>query len=95
MNSACSWALMAAMSIESAEAARWKCASQSILPAINLELYHAADRYAAATPRQEGHVVHSSSCGNEHIRHGAIYRDGSASYSEQHTCTCSRHGGVA
>jgi hypothetical protein len=44
-----------------------------------------------------GHFVHSPSCGNESEppQHTATCRDGSISYSEHHSGTCSGHGGVA
>jgi hypothetical protein len=44
-----------------------------------------------------GHVVHSPSYGNESEppQHTATCRDGSISYSEHHSGTCSGHGGVA
>ncbi len=42
-----------------------------------------------------GHLVHSPSCGNEHLRPTAGCRDGSISYSEHHRGTCSHHGGVS
>jgi hypothetical protein len=44
-----------------------------------------------------GHLVHSPSCGNESEprQHTATCRDGSISYSEHHSGTCSGHGGVA
>jgi hypothetical protein len=42
-----------------------------------------------------GHIVHSPSCGSEHQRQTAVCRDGSVSYSEHHSGTCSHHGGVA
>jgi Protein of unknown function (DUF3761) len=44
-----------------------------------------------------GHLVHSPSCGNESEppQHTATCRDGSISYSERHSGTCSGHGGVA
>ena len=41
------------------------------------------------------HVVHSPSCGEEHEKRMAECRDGSVSYSEHHSGTCSHHGGVA
>ena len=41
-----------------------------------------------------GHVVHSPSCGREHLRREAICRDGSVSFSEHHRGTCSHHHGV-
>jgi predicted RNA-binding Zn-ribbon protein involved in translation (DUF1610 family) len=41
------------------------------------------------------HVVHSPSCGQEHEKRMAECRDGSVSYSEHHSGTCSHHGGVA
>jgi hypothetical protein len=44
-----------------------------------------------------GHLVHSPSCGNESEppQHTATCRDGSISYSEHRSGTCSGHGGVA
>ena len=50
---------------------------------------------ALATPKAEayawnnghyvsGHVVHSPSCGREHLHQTAIYHDGSVSFSEHH-----------
>ena len=44
-----------------------------------------------------GHLVHSPSCGNESEppHHTATCRDGSISFSEHHSGTCSGHGGVA
>lgn len=41
-----------------------------------------------------GHLVHSPSCGKEHIKPTADCRDGSVSFSEHHQGTCSHHGGV-
>ena len=41
-----------------------------------------------------GHLVHSPSCGREHLQRTAECRDGSVSYSEHHRGTCSHHGGV-
>jgi hypothetical protein len=41
-----------------------------------------------------GHVVHSPSCGREHLHQTAICRDGSVSFSEHHSGTCSHHHGV-
>jgi hypothetical protein len=41
------------------------------------------------------HVVHSPSCGQEHEKRTAECRDGSVSFSEHHSGTCSYHGGVA
>jgi hypothetical protein len=40
-------------------------------------------------------LVHSPSCGEEPQRHTADCRDGSVSFSEHHSGTCSHHGGVA
>jgi predicted RNA-binding Zn-ribbon protein involved in translation (DUF1610 family) len=42
-----------------------------------------------------GHLVHSPSCGQEHLRRTAECRDGSVSFSEHHPGTCSHHGRVA
>jgi Protein of unknown function (DUF3761) len=42
-----------------------------------------------------GHLVHSPSCGEEPQKPTAECRDGSVSFSEHHSGTCSRHGGVA
>jgi Protein of unknown function (DUF3761) len=45
-----------------------------------------------------GHFVHSPSCGQGQERglhHTAECRDGSTSFSEHHSGTCSHHGGVA
>jgi hypothetical protein len=42
-----------------------------------------------------GHVIHSPSCGEEPQKPTADCRDGSVSFSERHTGTCSHHGGVA
>jgi hypothetical protein len=42
-----------------------------------------------------GHVVHSPSCGLEHLHREAICRDGSVSFSEHRQGTCSHHHGVA
>ena len=42
-----------------------------------------------------GHLVHSPSCGQEHIKPTTDCRDGSISFSEHHSGTCSHHGGVA
>jgi predicted RNA-binding Zn-ribbon protein involved in translation (DUF1610 family) len=42
-----------------------------------------------------GHLVHSPSCGKENIKPTADCRDGSVSFSEHHSGTCSHRGGVA
>jgi predicted RNA-binding Zn-ribbon protein involved in translation (DUF1610 family) len=42
-----------------------------------------------------GHLVHSPSCGKKNIKPTADCRDGSVSFSEHHSGTCSHHGGVA
>jgi hypothetical protein len=42
-----------------------------------------------------GHVVHSPSCGLEHLHREALCRDGSVSFSEHRPGTCSHHHGVA
>jgi Protein of unknown function (DUF3761) len=42
-----------------------------------------------------GHVLHSPSCGQEHEKRTAEWRDGSVSFSEHHRGACSYHGGVA
>ena len=42
-----------------------------------------------------GHIVHSPSCGQEHLKRTAECRDGSVSYSEHHRGTCSDHGGLS
>ena len=61
---------------------------------------HANDAFAYACNNRyyvnvSGHLVHSPSCGKEHLRPTAQCRDGSISYSEHHRGTCSGHGGVA
>jgi predicted RNA-binding Zn-ribbon protein involved in translation (DUF1610 family) len=56
------------------------------------QAYQCNNRYYL---NRSGHVVHSPSCGSEHLRRAAICRDGSVSYSEHHSGTCSHHGGVA
>ncbi len=38
-----------------------------------------------------GHLVHSPSCGREHLKQTAVCRDGSVSFSEHHRGTCSHH----
>jgi hypothetical protein len=42
-----------------------------------------------------GHLVHLPSCGKEHQKRTAECRDGSVSFSEHRSGTCSYHGGVA
>jgi hypothetical protein len=56
--------------------------------------YQCNDRHYT---NSDGDVVHSPLCGPEHdqARPTADCRDGSVSYSEHHSGTCSGHGGVA
>ncbi len=61
---------------------------------------HASDAFAYACNNRyyvnvSGHLVHSPSCGQEHLRPTADCRDGSVSFSEHRRGTCSHHGGVA
>jgi Protein of unknown function (DUF3761) len=43
----------------------------------------------------DNHLVHSPSCREEPQKRTAECRDGSVSFSEHHSGTCSHHGGVA
>ena len=87
---------------------RFKAAKRAILAAATALLAVAcvvgqisdANAYACNNRHyvnSSGHVVHSPSCGNESEppQHTATCRDGSISYSEHHSGTCSGHGGVA
>jgi Protein of unknown function (DUF3761) len=42
-----------------------------------------------------GRIIHSASCGREHLHQTAIYRDGSVSFSEHHRGTCPHRRDVA
>ncbi len=55
--------------------------------------YSCNERYYV---NRSGNVVHSPSCGEDkRYHHTAECRDGSTSFSEHHSGTCSHHGGVA
>jgi predicted RNA-binding Zn-ribbon protein involved in translation (DUF1610 family) len=61
---------------------------------------HPAEAFAFACNNNfyvnaSGNLIHSPSCGKEHIKPMADCRDGSVSFSEHHSGTCSHHGGVA
>ena len=62
-----------------------------VLPTSQAEAYACNNRHYV---NSSGHVVHSPSCGREHLRREAICRDGSVSFSEHHRGTCSHHHGV-
>jgi predicted RNA-binding Zn-ribbon protein involved in translation (DUF1610 family) len=70
-------------------AAAFVCLAYQVSPA---RAYSCNDNHYI---NSSGHVVDSPSCGEEHKKRAAECRDGSVSYSEHHSGTCSHHGGVA